>query len=162
MQGRIGKDDVERRIRLPFADVAVHERQTRHVETPSPLEHRVGGIDADRRRGLELAVQRRGEQSGAAPEIDDATGRPSCDQCRKVVERLLALAAKALVLGRIPGVAIGHDTPVGIVSRVHIGGQDSVAPVLSRVWTRLALAAAVCAATGCSSSPATSTTCPTN
>ena len=130
--------------------------------TPCALQHGFGRVNADGRRRIELAVERRGELTGAATEVDHATRRPSRDERRQIVERLLTLAAKALVLGRVPGVAFGHATPIGNEIRVRIGGQDSVAPVLPRVWTRLALMAAVCAATGCSPSPAAPTALPTD
>ena len=43
-------------------------------------------------------MQGRGEQPGAAAEIDDPAGGPSRDQRDQIVEGLLALGAKTLVL----------------------------------------------------------------
>ena len=89
-------------------------------------------------------MQRRGEQAGTAAEVDDPTRGTARDERNQVVERLLALGAKALVLSGIPGVAHVHAASRGRgYGGVIIGGQDSVALVRSRVWTGLAAARCV-------------------
>ena len=87
----------------------------------------------------------------------------------EVVERLLSLGAKPLVLRRVPGIALGGHRAVRSVCGVSIGGQDSVAPVRPRVWTRHVSFGKSSCANGYEHDylvnltlPTAGTTCPTN
>jgi hypothetical protein len=56
LQRRVGEDDVERRIRLPFADVATRERQAFYLEPARAFEHRIRRIDPEGLLRCELAM----------------------------------------------------------------------------------------------------------
>ena len=100
LQRSVGEDDVERCVRLPGQLMS----PCTNVNPGTSRVRARSSIASDESTPIvtaapSCAVQRCGEQSGAAAEVDDATGRASGDQCHEVMERLLTLDCESARTG---------------------------------------------------------------
>ena len=107
---RVGEDDVIAPVSKPARHVAQLEPQAVAGKDHGAREHRLGAIDPDRLRRLEMAVQLARQLAGPAAEIDGAAARVGLDEVEEVPEGLRPLVLELLVTLWVPGVHPAADT----------------------------------------------------